>query len=998
MTTFANAFWGGGDYAAGLGVLFGKLQQGVQENQQLLTVARMRAEAEELYGQKLGEIDYATNRITGGFQRDDGASVKKAYEGVRTEMSEASKNHRKISSNIRELVVAPFGRWCDQHAARVQNSHDDLQMRIRAHDKQADAVRSSRSQYYNKCRRVEDLDEEEKLAFQDPQSELKSPKGMTPVPTVKLSEPEIEEEEEPVDLGDETYSPERLKQTLSHLLSTIRLGEAKVPILGTYQNVSTGAEIVEYIQKNMSGTSVAYAERIGQDLIGAGLLRLVGNVGSTFANSSRMNYQWRPKAFKITGIPEKKGLARSSTAASGDSLYDNPSVGAVSEYLQNWNPLNNQHPNETPADRLRREARESDEKYKAAVKKLDALRCSLEEAMVDHLRFMERCELDRLKAVKSVILDFSGAISNVIPSLQSTVDNMMLFQETVQPTADLRYLLENYRTGSFVPRVQIYENYYNQVGDQIFGVDLEAKARADRKRVPIMVTAILMFLDSKYPDLEGDEARRGIWLVDVPLGATHHLRNAVIDARGAPFELLERYDVPIVASLLKLYLLELPDSLVSSHVYEIVKTIYTTTAPSTDDSTRISVIQSTLGQLRLANIATLDAVTSHFTRLIELTSADEQYVSNIATALAPCVLRPKQENSLTVTEKFNVRLVRDLLANKDTIFGELKRASSLSAAQARAAEQRDRTVSRDESGRREAMEERQRAIQKNVERARAPSPNRLAMSQGLSVGHRRDRSTSAETRFPIATNSAHNSPVQTRARGHSLEVPLSPPNLGVPGTVPPSTAPQINGSRDSSVSPSKEEAPSHFPDYSQVPTSSRGRSGTVNINTNITRVQQPQEYVGSPLQYQSNDNDRSARSSVATTTSASAHGTSATSEDSPTTTTTSYPPRHGSTSSISRRAPAPTSSDIEKRNSLTRSSAARSNSKGSVSGPQGFNRRTNSSLQRQSLVGQRDSIASNTSVGNIVNDYLAGTGEEHHEGAHEEERRGVELVDRPMDD
>ena len=380
-------------------------------------------------------------------------------------MSEAAKNHRKIASNIRELVVAPFGRWCDQHAARVQNSHDDLQMRIRAHDKQADTVRSCRSQYYNKCRRVEDLDEEEKLAFQDPQSDMKSPKSHTSVPTVKLSEPEAEEEEEPVDLGDETYSPERLKKTLTHLLENIRLGEAKVPILGTYQNVTNGAEIVEYIQKYMNGTSVAYAERIGQDLVAAGFLRLVGNVGSTFANSSRMNYQWRPKAFNLTGIPDKKqALTRSSTAASGESLYDNPSVGAVSEYLQNWNPLNNKHPNETPAERLRREAGESDEKYQAAVKKLDSLRCSLEEAMVDHLRFMERCELDRLKAVKSVILDFSGAISNVIPSLQSTVDNMMLFQETVQPTADLRYLLENYRTGSFVPRVQIYENYYNQVG------------------------------------------------------------------------------------------------------------------------------------------------------------------------------------------------------------------------------------------------------------------------------------------------------------------------------------------------------------------------------------------------------------------------------------------------------------------------------------------------------------------------------------------------------
>ena len=58
-------------------MLFGKLQQGVQENQQVLTVARMRVEAEDLYGQSLGSIAPAADRISGGFTRDEGASVRK---------------------------------------------------------------------------------------------------------------------------------------------------------------------------------------------------------------------------------------------------------------------------------------------------------------------------------------------------------------------------------------------------------------------------------------------------------------------------------------------------------------------------------------------------------------------------------------------------------------------------------------------------------------------------------------------------------------------------------------------------------------------------------------------------------------------------------------------------------------------------------------------------------------------------------------------------------
>lgn len=471
-------------------------------------------------------------------------------------MVEASKNHRKIADNIRELVVHPFSRWCDAHALRIQGSQDDLQAKIKAHDRQAETVKKLRSHYFNKCRLVEDLEEENKLAFQGPAKE--SPKPQSPPPP-KIVLPDAEIEELPVELGDETYMPEQLKTLLTDMLEKIPLGEHRVPILGAYQNVSAGTDITEYIQKYMKASSVGYAEKIGQDLIDRGFLRLIGNMGNTFANSSKMKYQWRPRVFQITGVPEKrKPLGRSLTGSSMEGIMDSPAVGNITETLQSWNPLNNPYPNETPAERLKREAREADDRYKAGVRQLDLLRCTLEESMMDHLRFLERCETDRLKAIKSVILDFSGAISNSIPSFQSQVDHMMLYQETIQPLGDLRYLLENYRTGPFVPKVTPYENYYGSVDDQTFGVDLEARARADRKRVPSVVTAILTFLDNHYPDLEGDEARRNIWLVDVPLAATHHLRNQLNDGAPVQREVLEKYEVPIVASVLKLYLLELP--------------------------------------------------------------------------------------------------------------------------------------------------------------------------------------------------------------------------------------------------------------------------------------------------------------------------------------------------------------------------------------------------------------------------------------------------------
>jgi hypothetical protein len=232
-------------------------------------------------------------------------------------------------------------------------------------------------------------------------------------------------------------------------------------------------------------------------------------------------------------------------------------------------------------------------------------------------------------------------------------------------------------------------------------------------------------------------------------------------------------------------------------VYEIVKTIYSTTATDVSEETRVSVLQSTLGQLRLANIATLDAICTHFTRLIELTSADEVYVTALANALAPCILRPRQESTLSMNERYSYRLVRDLFAHKDAIFGELKRASTLTHSASGA--QRPRAISTDESNRRANMEERQRAsAAQRSPRAVSPGPNRASGS------HRRDRS---QTRFPVNTSSPTESRRSTLNRG-SLEVPATPDTLAHDETTTNGTSEPAAPATPVAAAPAEHPAPS----------------------------------------------------------------------------------------------------------------------------------------------------------------------------------------------
>lgn len=239
-------------------------------------------------------------------------------------------------------------------------------------------------------------------------------------------------------------------------------------------------------------------------------------------------------------------------------------------------------------------------------------------------------------------------------------------------------------------------------------------------------------------------------------------------------------------------------------MYEIIRTIYTTHTSDGSDASRVAVLQQTLAQLRLTNIATLDACMNHFTRLIDLTSADDEYVTALATTLAPCILRPRTETSLTLEEKHSTRLVKDLFAHKDPIFSELKRMSTLNHSSSVGERNRPRAVSTDESNRKALMEERNRALleKANASRGRATSP---APSPR---GHRRDRSSGGpETRFPIQTSPTSSAAERHRTSLGGIEGRIKRSSLDVPdpeASVSASAADAVNGSSQAAKSSGSE--------------------------------------------------------------------------------------------------------------------------------------------------------------------------------------------------
>lgn len=648
-----------------------------------------------------------------GFGSDEGASLRYSFEGIINEMGEEGNHHINVADNIRKMVIQPFRKWTDEHKQRVDYSYGFLKSKVDTYNKDGTEAQKIQSKYFNKCRvfdiaRREDEIEKMKLEanaeaqgtthehppttaepvsneahIESTHTHTKSVDTGTTLNEEVATQDSDDDDYEDVFLGEIHYGKVDLKHFLSRMLGEISQKNVKISILGTYDHVSTGADIVDWLTKNSTSGSIAMAEKIGQDLIASGFLRLVGQVGNKFLNSSVQKYQWKRLAFIRAGlghtIHEKKGAEIFSSMA-GEYLPD-----SISSSITNY--LNNPNPNETPLEKLEREVRELDKKCHEAVNKYDDSRMILEEMIFRHYEFMQRCESDRLKAIKVVVLDFTAAVSNKVASLKASIDKYLLYQESIVPERDLRYLIELYKTGPFAPKVPCYDNYYAPSKGWTYGGDLEVRARGDGKRIPLIVSTILRYLDNQYPSMQDDEKRLGIWTVKVPLEETHKLRRVLNTGEPIQKGVLDDFKPPIVVNALKLYLLELPDSLVPSKYYESLKNIYSerpvgsgaeagSSQFTQDETERLKNVQYILQDCKVSCVMTIDAIAKHLERLMEIAKPEEEYKVELAQELGSLFFRPKQQNATTMSDKHPYLLARDFLEHRRAIFDDLRRQKS----------------------------------------------------------------------------------------------------------------------------------------------------------------------------------------------------------------------------------------------------------------------------------------------------------------------------------
>jgi hypothetical protein len=246
---------------------------------------------------------------------------------------------------------------------------------------------------------------------------------------------------------------------------------------------------------------------------------------------------------------------------------------------------------------------------------------------------------------RAVIAAFNAAFVPLLPILDSSL--MRERKLDILPGREISHLLRLHATGPYQPQPAVFAPYYNGestslagAGIAFFGMNLEAFRAAETlahedgdesdehlrpgagkkgalPALPLALSALLAALERAYDDparwpapeakegeakagtreatLHAHQEKRKAWIYDVPLSASHACREALIthvttsqnpgaEAGAGLDTLLQRFDAPTLAATVKLWALELADSLVPRELWEPVNSTYAAAAAQERDA------------------------------------------------------------------------------------------------------------------------------------------------------------------------------------------------------------------------------------------------------------------------------------------------------------------------------------------------------------------------------------------------------------------------------
>lgn len=338
----------------------------------MIAFFKERIAIEESFAFRLSE-QARTPLKSSGFARDDGAVLRGCFENLKATSGRFGEQHKRTADTLTDTVLRPLQKFQEDYKRTLTTSKQSVDASLKQFDGLVKEMDRAKSNYQKKHRAwmMEEEQKEEAAAA----AAATSPTTTASPPLPQQQSPlegKLENKEQVMDqdtttilIGNQRMSRAELDKMVSSMKNEIPVGEHRVPILGRYQNTSSGESISIWLQHNMPQCkdSPAMADVVAQQLIHPlEILRLVGQRGNKFSPSPQSFYQWRD---------DTPGAASSSSSS-----------GYGFGFLERIGGGGQQIPLEDQLKRAQREAELADEAYRVAVKRMDQMRMVVEQSLV----------------------------------------------------------------------------------------------------------------------------------------------------------------------------------------------------------------------------------------------------------------------------------------------------------------------------------------------------------------------------------------------------------------------------------------------------------------------------------------------------------------------------------------------------------------------------------------------------------------------------------------
>ncbi|KAJ1598062.1 hypothetical protein NDA14_003397 [Ustilago hordei] len=454
--SFQNSFWTSPSYRPGAQSLYSKLQAGLDENQSILAFVAHRAQLEYSHAEALATPNPTPSFPAPLFKQaaailsevlpidgvgSNGASASRrfaanasatwrAFRMIQDETNTTHANaHGKVARHLEKSILEPFGKWAADHRRRVTQSWQHVDATLARFERQKGEVDKLELSYENKCRAADEAEDDARFAPID-EADLPSPQpshashGTLPPPNAGQPQRRSVSASADSPSNDDQTDPDKIKRR-----ETIRKQFG-------FSHRATSATHAPPLPLSKESNEFA----------GVKLPPLPTETeGEALSPSPDCNISLS----NATSL--KRSATISALVSSAVDKMPAPLKAAVGGVVSG----------EPRRTRLRREADNAEKVYEEAVRNLDRTRCQVEEVLFEHYGLTQQWELDRIRAVQSILASYNQAVQAEIPILHQSSTRAFKIHQGLDASLQLRALIRQARTGPFHPTVQRFQPYHH---------------------------------------------------------------------------------------------------------------------------------------------------------------------------------------------------------------------------------------------------------------------------------------------------------------------------------------------------------------------------------------------------------------------------------------------------------------------------------------------------------------------------------------------------------